>query len=590
MTRQRALLIIVCAALVSLPVPLPAAKAFAAQSSSTHGAEPQNWRLNKRTRHRWHNKRIRHRWRNKRPHHWWRNERTRRLAAINEYLKQNQDAYDSFRLAPLAIKQGPLDFVGMSVIVFRLLPEIFPKIWGPPKDKLAVVGLGPDPFDPGSVFPIGEGFALSSPFEIPVIGKSLQVNYATFTCMGCHSGGVVGPDGNLIRMIGSPTPIGAFSSKLNETVNDPKYTAKRFRKALAKKPLGWVYQDPELLEQEEFERDLFMHWGGAEFFLEEVKFASNQSTQRIAETLLAYTYDVPNPSQPTGMPGSLDVFGFAAAGFCDLNGDSPCHPETLLPPAPSPADIPAVWQMSGRTRFQWDDSVTNLIYREVLASLSVSGSNPAAVNMDNVVLAGPFTEELPAYPYPFDVDQSAAERGEWIYRQACASCHEPGNNVLELPVDVGTDPNRANVLTPGIISGTIESAREACTYSECFQPDGEPYPDGDILKATMRYASIPLAGVWATAPYLHNGSVPTLYHLLTGHRPATFYRGNFTYDQDLVGYTWDHPTNPGLSTLYDTRLDGYSSTGHTGPVYNGGIDWDAEPDKLWDLLEYLKTL
>jgi hypothetical protein len=547
---------------------MPTPKAVAAQSGSIHGTGPRNW---------------------------WRNERTRRLAAIKKYLKQNQAAFDSFRLAPLAIKQGPLDFVGMSVIVFRLLPKIFPEIWGPPKDKLAVVGLGPDPFDPGSVFPIGEGFALSTPFSIPDVGGSFQggsfrVNYATFTCMGCHSGGVVGPDGNLIRMIGSANPLGAFSSKLNETVNDPKYTAENFRDALAQEPLGWVYGDPKLLAQEAFERALFQAPGGAEYFLEEVKVASNQSTQRIDETLLAYTYNVPNPSQPTGMPGSLDVFGFGGAALCNLNGDPPCDPEALLPPAPSPADIPAVWQMSGRTGFQWDDSVTNLIYREVLASLSVSGSNPAAVNMDNVLLAGPFTEELPAYPYPFDVDRPAAARGARIYRQACAGCHRPGNSVLESPEDVGTDPNRAIVLTPGIVSGLIENAREACTDSECYQPDGEPYPDDDILKVTMRYASIPLAGVWATAPYLHNGSVPTLYHLLTGHRPATFYRGNFTYDQNLVGYTWDRPTNPGLSTLYDTSLDGYSNTGHTGPEYSGGIDWDAEPDKLRDLLEYLKTL
>jgi hypothetical protein len=547
---------------------MPTPKAVAAQSGGIHGTGPRNW---------------------------WRNERTRRLAAIKKYLKQNQAAFDSFRLAPLAIKQGPLDFVGMSVIVFRLLPKIFPEIWGPPKDKLAVVRLGPDPFDPGSVFPIGEGFALSTPFSIPDVGGSFQggsfrVNYATFTCMGCHSGGVVGPDGNLIRMIGSANPLGAFSSKLNETVNDPKYTAENFRDALAQEPLGWVYGDPKLLAQEAFERALFQAPGGAEYFLEEVKVASNQSTQRIDETLLAYTYNVPNPSQPTGMPGSLDVFGFGGAALCNLNGDPPCDPEALLPPAPSPADIPAVWQMSGRTGFQWDDSVTNLIYREVLASLSVSGSNPAAVNMDNVLLAGPFTEELPAYPYPFDVDRPAAARGARIYRQACAGCHRPGNSVLESPEDVGTDPNRAIVLTPGIVSGLIENAREACTDSECYQPDGEPYPDDDILKVTMRYASIPLAGVWATAPYLHNGSVPTLYHLLTGHRPATFYRGNFTYDQNLVGYTWDRPTNPGLSTLYDTSLDGYSNTGHTGPEYSGGIDWDAEPDKLRDLLEYLKTL
>ena len=85
--------------------------------------------------------------------------------------------------------------------------------------------------------------------------------------------------------------------------------------------------------------------------------------------------------------------------------------------------------------------------------------------------------------------------------------------------------------------------------------------------------------------------MPTLYHLIAGDRPDTFFRGNFTYDQEMVGFTWDEPTNPsGLPLLYDTSLDGYSNAGHTGPVFNGGIDWDTEPDMLSDLLEYLKTL
>jgi hypothetical protein len=84
--------------------------------------------------------------------------------------------------------------------------------------------------------------------------------------------------------------------------------------------------------------------------------------------------------------------------------------------------------------------------------------------------------------------------------------------------------------------------------------------------------------------------VPTLYHLLTGDRPDRFFRGNYTYDKKRVGFTWASGNNGELSLEYDTSLSGYANTGHTGPEYNGGIDWDAEPRKLWDLLEYLKTL
>lgn len=525
------------------------------------------------------------------PYSWWRNERARRLVEIQHYLEKNHAAFESFRTAPLSIKQGPLNFVGMSMIVFRLLPELFPDIWGPPEDKLAVVGLGIDPFDPNGVMPIGVGYALSAGFSIPDANQQdVQVNYATFSCMGCHSGGVVGPQGNLIRFVGGANPFGDYGGKLNQTVNDPRYTAENFRDALSQEPIGWVYGNPAELQQEVLERALFQAPGGAEFFLQEVKTASNQSTQRVADTLLAYTYNVPNPSLPSGMPGSLDVFGLGGASLCDPNGNPPCDIPTVMPAAPAPSDIPTAWQMIGHPRYQWDHSVGSLTYREVLASASLSAGDPTAVNIDNVVLAGPFTELLPAQPYPFDVDLPSAARGERIFRQSCMYCHKPGNRRLFTPAETGTDPNRANVLTDAIITGLISYSRQACTAPQCFEANGQPFPDDEILKATLRYASGPLDGIWASGPYLHNGSVPTLYHLLTGDRPATFYRGNFTYDQKFVGFTWAQPTNPGLSLLYDTSLDGNSNTGHTGPAFNGGINWKKEPQKLWDLLEYLKTL
>ncbi len=154
--------------------------------------------------------------------------------------------------------------------------------------------------------------------------------------MGCHSGKVVGPDDELITMVGGPNPFGDFSGKLNQTVNDPKYTAEIFRVVLDALPVGFIYGfNPEFLEQEVFERTLFNILGGAEFFLDEVKDASNGAEERLKETIFAFTYDVPNPSQPQGMPGSQDVFSLAGASFCDPDGDPPCDLETALPQAPA---------------------------------------------------------------------------------------------------------------------------------------------------------------------------------------------------------------------------------------------------------------
>ncbi len=98
----------------------------------------------------------------------------------------------------------------------------------------------------------------------------------------------------------------------------------------------------------------------------------------------------------------------------------------------------------------------------------------------------------------------------------------------------------------------------------------------------LAYRARPLTGVWATAPYLHNGSVPTLFDLITHptNRPTTFYVGSREFDPNNVGFRSDK--TPG-AFLFDTRLPGNSNAGH-----DYGTTLTA--DQRWDLIEYLKTL
>jgi hypothetical protein len=525
-----------------------------------------------------------------RVYRWWRRERERRQAEIDAYLEDNRDDFDSFRTAPLAIRQDPLNFVGIQMIIFRLLPELFPDIWGPPGERMAVMGYGLDPWDPESVMPLGTGYILSEDFDIPDLPGPVQVNYAAFTCMGCHSGAVTLRDGTLQRMVGGPNPTSNYFNAVNRTVNDPRYTADNFRAALDSKPLGFVYGDPAELEQEIFERRLFNAPGGAEFFLEELKLISNKSNERFEETLGAFTYDLPN-APPFAIIGMLDAFGFDAAAVVDpADFDDPAELAAALPPLPSPTDLPAAWQLDDRPRFEWGNEVGTLVYRNVAASLSLTANDPAAVNEANVAAAADLTQFLPPAPYPFDVDVRMAARGKRVYERACAGCHEAGNTIIQLPEETGTDPGRAEVFTDYTIPRLLADLRAGCTeLPDCFAPDGSPWPDDAIFVDSGGYNPAPLAGVWAIAPYLHNGSVPTLYHLIYGDRPETFYRANTTYDERLVGFDWNAPTNE-RAFVYDTRLSGFANTGHLGPEFNGGIDWDRHPRKLWDLLEYLKTL
>jgi hypothetical protein len=103
-------------------------------------------------------------------------------------------------------------------------------------------------------------------------------------------------------------------------------------------------------------------------------------------------------------------------------------------------------------------------------------------------------------------------------------------------------------------------------------------------RITGKYANRSLVATWATAPYLHNNSVPTLYHLLlpADQRPPTFPVGHREYDQEKLGYTTEVAGAPKFT--FDTSQKGNSNTGHTGRKYGT----DLSPDDRRNLLEYLK--
>ena len=119
------------------------------------------------------------------------------------------------------------------------------------------------------------------------------------------------------------------------------------------------------------------------------------------------------------------------------------------------------------------------------------------------------------------------------------------------------------------------------------------YPDSQYrfthFHKTQGYANQPLDGIWARAPYLHNGSVPTLRALLDDpkDRPARFYRGNDVYDQVRGGFVTDvagDPADPRGARyfLYDTSQPGNGNGGHRYGMDLTAADKDA-------IVEYLKT-
>jgi mono/diheme cytochrome c family protein len=269
------------------------------------------------------------------------------------------------------------------------------------------------------------------------------------------------------------------------------------------------------------------------------------------------------------------------------------------------------------------------------------------------------------------IDASRKVRGEALFGARCASCHQvidrtdPGRRIVAVMdgLDVaGTDPAMASnsvrdlgfsgilrnqyaktdvgsvllntqapvaallikatenvVATPDpdkffitrwadwlvdLIRSIHENQIKTSVKSGNYTPDTTDAPFSSLLA----YKGRALDGIWATAPYLHNGSVPTLYDLLlpagpandkkdkngkeiadppgTVYRPKRFMVGSRELDPVKVGFKSNpddyHGAVPGF--LFDTSLPGNSNAGH-----DYGTRGLSEQDRM-DLVEYLKTL
>lgn len=175
------------------------------------------------------------------------------------------------------------------------------------------------------------------------------------------------------------------------------------------------------------------------------------------------------------------------------------------------------------------------------------------------------------------VDAALAEEGRSIFDARCASCHGRYDgaafpNVVVSAAEIGTDPLRVDNFT-----------RTEADWFNGFIPE-ERYEMTD----TDGYLAPALVGIWASAPYLHNGSVPTLRALLDpSARPPRWRRSSGDFDAIDVGLTFDVVSEPADRDtiegrkVVDTTVEGMSNTGHA---------IELSPSERDAVLEYLKTL
>ena len=191
---------------------------------------------------------------------------------------------------------------------------------------------------------------------------------------------------------------------------------------------------------------------------------------------------------------------------------------------------------------------------------------------------------LQAPPWPYDIDQPRVARGEVIFERTCSGCHGTYGATasypnLVIPIEnVGTDPL-------------------LLAFEELFVESLTPWfnltflKDTNYLLTTGGYMPPPLDGIWMTAPYLHNDSVPSLATLLDStSRPRFWQRASLEsddYDQVEVGWRYlieEQGRDDGAGPeIYDTTRMGYLNEGHT---YGDHLT----PEQRLDLIEYLKTL
>jgi hypothetical protein len=174
-----------------------------------------------------------------------------------------------------------------------------------------------------------------------------------------------------------------------------------------------------------------------------------------------------------------------------------------------------------------------------------------------------------------------AKEGETVFINNCSKCHGT----------YGANETYPNLLIPSNIIKTdsllFKANYQNPQFIEWFNKSW--YAQGEFaakLFPSNGYVAPPLDGVWITAPYLHNGSVPTIEALLNSKLRPAYWSRNFTktdYDYEKLGWKFEVHENPSGKKYYNTTLNGYGNYGH---IFGDKLT-DAERKAV---IEYLKKL
>ncbi|HYH58057.1 MAG TPA: c-type cytochrome [Thermoleophilaceae bacterium] len=427
---------------------------------------------------------------------------------------------------------------GLPFEIWRVLPEMFPEHLPGPGGYLSL------------------GMYKEKGRETPVgfTKKTVGFPRTAFNCAACHSA-TFRTDRDGARKLVLTAPATTFDPQgyvrfLIAAGADKRFTADNILKAIARHTkLSWI--DKQLYRR---------------LIIPRTRDALREQATRFAWT---------NP-RPDWGPGRIDPFN--PVKFHQLKFD----PDKDLTIGNS--DMEPLWNMAPKEGFSlhWDgldDSLTEVVLTGAIGdgASSVTGEPTDKLPVDDLKRIEDYIKKVKAPKYPFPVDRRLAARGERVFADNCASCHEFGGartgKVIPL-AEVKTDRHRLDMWTK-------EAAEKYNAYADGYDFDFKRF------RKTDGYVAVAMDGLWLRAPYLHNGSVPSVEDLLepARRRPKVFFRGYDVVHPRKLGFISQGPTARREGFGFDTRVAGNSNQGHEGSAYGTTL---PRADKR-ALVEYLKT-
>ena len=478
-------------------------------------------------------------------------------------------------------------------------------------------GLTPDSADPKANpdgLPIGLSKTVTT--EGPWKGEDVGL-----TCAACHNTELY-YKGKRIRIdggVGNHFDIEAYLSALDDAMQNTLTDSAKFDRLAAR--LG--------ASSSEAKSDLRKRFEGA------------------ADRVHNYRTRVLVTPYPWG-PSRMDAISLIVNRVTSVAPDIPQNWTAPL----APTKPPFLWNAPQGSWTQWRGAQQDPIARNLIETMGVympmdltakspkEGLYDSNARLKNIEEIEDWLTHLAPPKWPEEVfgkiDRAKAAQGKALFASHCAECHnsypytwtEPnkyGKRFLEVGLIpekyVGTDRMQFEDLRPLVMTAQLAPNLPGPLKDKILVPQGYLYyglsesilhvalakinqtPEEAVKMHGYRelpvprpsevphYKAAPREGVWATPPFMHNGSVPNLYEMLVpaGQRTKKFYLGR-EFDPVKVGVDTSGQSG---TYLVDTTLIGSSNSGHSfenAPLGNGVIGPLLTDEERWAIVEYLKSI